>query len=561
MLIQDTINYKIQKSPPINKIENNKNNQEHPIEKFDSHLIEDILINLSIKDLISCSEINKFFHNNIREIPSIQFKLYKKLYKVFDFDNDYNNNNENFDFNFKINSTKNIINLIEINRNLIRLTPRILKLNFKLNLNLNLNSKEKELIFKIQENYLITIPKYIKKDLIIIIDIQGIIHSISFNQFYKNDIILENFSQGIEIPFEIWEKRIENEIRINLVKNSLDKEILIVELSKGKWLIYDWKTTELLHEFPPDPKITWGSLYGSIINHQGLLIGLDIPSLPWMPNSKPKDACLAVFNLCCKPVCPIFENHPMVFLEIPIKNIQLSILFKILNQIPKNKKIIVHSEGLPILHETFNPFLIRITIPFKIIIGPNQGSISELNIVIPIKQLESIKMDNLQKVWHKGRTWRRSSNPLDGVNSIPFEKYYQRCHFWIDDYNKIEKNSINSIDYQVGQKIIKIDKDLMKKTGKLKLEISDFNHLKITNHVNLYGALRGLELDKIPEDGNRPAKPRSVPQSYKLSETAATTHLSARFKCSGILPLGMPGEIEKVVCDEKGQKLIIQQVK
>ncbi|WWC89107.1 uncharacterized protein L201_004025 [Kwoniella dendrophila CBS 6074] len=538
--------------------------------RLNQDILEKILLQLSIYDLIALSQVNKGFHNTIREIPSIQYRLYRKLYKCGE-------DEETFDPLHQ--PTKNILDLVQKERNLLNLIPRITRFSIK----------KQNVIHSIQDDYLITIPSVelivemksasvcdryqlctiykigenhakpktlyvpfivdyntllvdIKRDLMIIIEVSGLIRLIRFSQFYQTQFLDQCEQRQFDLPLDYGEHP---EYKLKVAQDKI-----MIDLRESFWVANLDDDHHEFYRFPQNGN--WESNHGSIITDQGLLIGLDIPEIPFVQNSRVKIASLAVFSFSGTLNVPYL---PELLLEIPYTFSVLSKMIRKLRNIPKNVKIIISSKQQPKIHTNGNPSFIRISLQYHL--WPS-GPVEELNIVIPINQLSAIKIENKSKQWIKGRTWRRSSHPFDGIERIPFQKWKHRSHIWIEDITPKEPSMIKS-EIQIGCKVFQIDNIALKHRGKLYLEITDFNHREVGNRKNEYGVLKDVKLDCVPDDGQRPNKPRSIPRHHSLLKKPSNDYLSGRFKSSGEFSLGLPKELDKVIVDEKGQKLIIQQ--
>nr|XP_019046551.1 hypothetical protein I302_05301 [Kwoniella bestiolae CBS 10118]OCF25481.1 hypothetical protein I302_05301 [Kwoniella bestiolae CBS 10118] len=546
------------------------------LSSLDSHLLEKIILHLSIQDLISLSQVSQWFLQLVRDTPSVQYKLYSSLYQCTPSPSSMTHPS---------NPTKKILDLVEKERNIIRLTPRIGRFGIG----------RAERVHSVMGNWLITIPttsldpgnegadkgkdgyelcrvykldrpgyqrviktQYnpiletllvdIKRDLVVYADQEGFVHLLDFQK--EEELVMG----GTEIPLEDWIAR--KSLRMNLVKG--DK--LVVDLG-ARWLVYDSGEGSLQHRFPP--RTPWDSCHGSIITSRGLLVGLDVPSIPWAPNNKPKEAYLAIFNLSSPPSAPY---HPELLLELPYSHHLLSKTVRSLptTHIPKNIKI-VSSDQPPSIHQAqYNPSFIRIDISFKTTpynaVHTAQREM-RLEITIPMKQLNMIKFENIhRKVWVKGRTWRRGNNPFDGVESIKFGDWSHRCFLDIQctsssrgnfgytgytltaQYRHQNKGRDEDVGCQVGRRMFSVANALLVEKGWLKIDIRDFDHREIKNEMNGFGAVRGVQLDQPPRDGEA--------QSGYLPSTSV---------CSGHFRLGIPGGVERMVGDDEGQKLVIQQ--
>ncbi|WRT66580.1 uncharacterized protein IL334_003539 [Kwoniella shivajii] len=541
--------------------------------QLDPQLIEAILLPLSIQDIISCSLTNRQLHDTIRETPSIQLKLYQKLYQVPIDEND----------SLHCNPSKRVKDLVERERNILSLTPRITRFPLKRN----------HLIHSVQGDYIVSYPSslspspYLKsqdrlrfevctiydnsrssrhltitvdfepdlqtltvdvqKDIVIVCSLDGYIHPLHIHT--NNGFTEEYVGGGIPIPDQDWKEGIN--VKISLIAD----DRVVVGLG-GKWWIFNWKTGDNLGRFPPQK--TWESISGSLVSHTGLLIGLDLSRLPWIANNNPIGAYLAIFNISNRPLPPYL---PELLLWLPYNSYDLSKIIRKAGNIPKKIKIVVSREHLPILQQSSDPSFIRITYPFKLIPGHTQ---QELSIVIPIKSLGIIKIESRIKQSPKGRTWRRTTNPFDGVDSIPFQRWAHRAHFFIDTIPKSRSGQKSQLTEgyqntsQVGSRLFKFDsndKD-MKQIGMLKLDIQDFDHRQVEVWGKQYGALKGLQLDLAPNNGDRPKKPRSDPLNYSFSSLPATPYRSSSMVSSGRFPLGLPGEPQRLIGDS--QKLVFQ---
>ncbi|OCF74279.1 hypothetical protein I204_04649 [Kwoniella mangroviensis CBS 8886] len=479
------------------------------------------------------------------------------------------------------------MDLVESQRNILRLTPRINSL---------VIGKD-ERIYKVYQNMIVTIPTLTpssssrlgkegieeykictiydnnrshqvytiyppiyhtltilhSEDIMIYIDIEGFIHRYKFHSYGTETY--EYANGGIEIPSEDW---IQTETLDRVKLDLMEDDKMVVDLSVGRWLIYDYKTGELLHRFPPNNRI-WSSCQGSLITKEGLMIGLDVPRLAWMDNDRLKDASLAIFSLSSPLTAPYL---PQLLLELPTPYRLLKQSIKTLWDIPAKVKIIIPPSTPPRLHDATNPSFVRISIPFKLVPGVSY----ELNLVIPIKQLPLIKIENRIKPWIKGRTWRYPTNPFDGVESIKWDNWKSRCLVYIEraqasisTQNPIRPLSLHSEECQIGPRSYRVDNNLLAKKGQLNLEITDFDFHEIGQKGNEYGALKGIEMDMAPQDGQRPNKPRTAPRHYKISKQEGTANLPRTLNCSGYFFLGYPGGMEHFLGDENGTRLVIQQ--
>ncbi|WWD03329.1 hypothetical protein V865_001381 [Kwoniella europaea PYCC6329] len=544
--------------------------------RLPSHILEQILLPLPISDLISLSAVNRPFHHTIREIPSIQYKLYLALYHSSDDQVEHTSN-----------PTKGIMDLVESQRNILRLTPRISSLGIGKN----------ERVYKVYQDMIVTIPtltpissaclardgteEYIlctmygnnrthkvyatyppiyhtltilsSKDIMVYIDQEGYIHLHKYHSYGTEKY--EHVNAGIEIPSEEW-NRTENPDQVKL--DLMEDDKMVIDLGTGIWLIYNWKTGDLLHRFPPNNRI-WSSCHGSLITKEGLMIGLDIPRLAWMHHNPSSNASLAIFSLSSPLTAPYL---PQLLLELPTPYRLLKQTIKTLWDIPSKVKVIISPSTPPRIHTATNPSFVRISMPFKLV----PRSSYELNLVIPIKQLPLIKIENRIKPWIKGRTWRYPTDPFDGVESIKWDNWKSRCHMYIErvqtsfpTQKSINSSSLSNEECQIGQRLYRVDNSLLTKKGQLSLEITDFDFHEIGQNDDGYGALKGIKLDMAPQDGQRPNKPRTSPRYYKISEQAGTANLPRTLNCSGSFFLGYPGEIEGVLGDENGTRLVIQQ--
>ncbi|WVQ67307.1 uncharacterized protein L199_005502 [Kwoniella botswanensis] len=475
------------------------------------------------------------------------------------------------------------MDLVESQRNILRLTPRFSKVGIGKN----------EKVYKVYQDVIITVPsgvpiEYgaernvlctvyennrvhkvytdyspihhtiavdIKKNLMVFIDYEGYISSMKSNSYGSEKYV----DRYIGIPSEDWDRippPVTNceKVRVDLMED--DK--MVVDLGIGIWLVYNWKTGNLLHCFPPNNR-NWSSCHGALITKEGLIIGLDVPRLAWMNDSQSGNASLAIFSLSSPVTAPYL---PELLLELPTTYRLLKSCIKTLGDAPAKGKIIISPSTPPRIHEAMNPSFVRISIPFKLFPGSNY----ELNLVIPIRQLPLIKIENRIKPWIKGRTWRYPTNPFDGVETIKWDNWKSRCHVYIEraqasasTQKSISPSSLSNEECQIGRRSYRVDNNLLAKKGQLDLQITDFDIHEIGQKGNEYGALKGIELDMAPPDGQRPNKPRTSPRYHKISEQAGTANLPRTLNCSGSFFLGYPGEMEDILGDESGTRLVIQQ--
>ncbi|WVF71379.1 hypothetical protein IAT40_006183 [Kwoniella sp. CBS 6097] len=393
-----------------------------------------------------------------------------------------------------------------------------------------------------------------EEDLIFVLDVEGYLHSIKM--WCRTEIAEEYVAGGIHLPeLKTPDGDGDNHGVGQMQIDVLEGGIVVVS-HRGLWCKVDWRNGAQLGCFPAEPHPRWESNAGSLISHDGLLVGLDVPRLPWINNNAIRTAALAIFDLSSSNP----SSSPDLLLELPFAPMLLANTVRMIANIPKHIKIYPKRNTIPRLHhhQSQQTSFIHISFECALLTQSQPPKTTMLNLVLPLSQIPALRAEHADdKVWVKGRTWRRGVNPFDGITPIPFSAWVLRTQLWVDKTPPYVRADMVEIGY--GSRVFGFSQKGLKERGSLILDIRDYEYKdRVMGDVGTeYGALKRVEMELPLGPNERPTKPRNQASNYTMTDHASITHLQNIMQVQGEFKLGIPGRASKCLTD--GKKVIIQQ--
>ncbi|OCF32924.1 hypothetical protein I316_05261 [Kwoniella heveanensis BCC8398] len=394
-------------------------------------------------------------------------------------------------------------------------------------------------------------------ELISVLDTDGYLHSIKM--WCRTEIAEEFVAGGVNIPElasgngkEHEDNRNGNGREGKQVQIQVCEGGVVVVGSRGLWWKFDWRLGRYLGRFPSELHPPWESNAGALISRDGLLVGLDVPRLPWINNNAVRTAALAIFDL----VSFSPSTAPDLLLELPFAPILLANTVRMIAGIPKHIKIYPKRNTVPKLHISSQSQTSVIHVSFECTLVTQPPKTTVLNLVLPLSQIPILRTEHADdKTWVKGRTWRRGVNPFDGLTPVPFSAWVLRTHLWVDKAPPHARADM--VEMAAGSRVFEFPQQGLKERGSLWLGVRDYEHRVMKDVKTDYGALKHVEVDLPLGPSERPAKPRNQATNYSVTDHPSVTHLQNIVQVQGEFKLGIPGGASKCITD--GKKVIVQQ--